>query len=354
MSIAVATARSFTPFAQYTAQHTLASMQLPPCAQFLFQWMLQRRPAGREQEIDLKEFQAFTGQGRKQPYCFKQIRNALNSLIEAGLVEPVRQFNARFWKVITYHPGQKQTSQLEKKTSQNEKEISQKQPSNPHESVPIYREYKETIDTQPTQPPVLKRHEQGRSISGEPTSLSEDLTVDRSSPPGNTPGHIAESTKPIENLPKFSENNKLDPQLQGQIEEVIAPVPLNPQIKKLVLTANIEVIQDAISVVKQRKKVGKVKNPAGLFVKAVQEGWKPSVGDKVLELENRVPEGFNEWFELARKVGVVMASTMMNGVLCVCTTGGDWEPYEDLRFAFSLSWLRKVLKSGKSILPRMT
>ncbi|NJR57364.1 MAG: hypothetical protein HC768_24350, partial [Acaryochloris sp. CRU_2_0] len=74
-----------TVFAMITDEHDLILMQLTPAARSLYQWLLRRRPAGQIQDFDLEEFQAFSSKSRKRPYCTRQIRNALNSLIDCGL-----------------------------------------------------------------------------------------------------------------------------------------------------------------------------------------------------------------------------------------------------------------------------
>ena len=170
-----------TAFAMITDEHDLILMQLPPAARSLYQWLLRRRPAGQTQEFDLTEFQAFSSQSRKRPYCKRQVRNALNSLIEQDLIENIRQFNARFWKLIAHHPEQpieKKTSQIGKKTSQNRKEISKKQTSKPYSTVPSYIESKETTNTPTSLHPVLKTgiDKEGVILSTQHSSL-ENLEI---------------------------------------------------------------------------------------------------------------------------------------------------------------------------------
>jgi hypothetical protein len=65
-------------------------------------------------------------------------------------------------------------------------------------------------------------------------------------------------------------------EIEAQIVRTIAPVPLHRNLRKQVLQAQIHVIQDAITLVQQQKAAGKVKNPAGLLVKAIQHQWKPN------------------------------------------------------------------------------
>jgi hypothetical protein len=127
-------------------------------------------------------------------------------------------------------------------------------------------------------------------------------------------------------------------EIEAQIVRTIAPVSLHRNLRKQVLQAQIHVIQDAITLVQQQKAAGKVKNPAGLLVKAIQHQWKPN---QPSSSPPPLPDDFNEWFELARQSGLAIASMLIDGVLCIRTTAEKWEPYEDFRAAFSLPWLRR-------------
>jgi len=139
-------------------------------------------------------------------------------------------------------------------------------------------------------------------------------------------------------VPLSSEEINIDPQLQAEVEEVIAPQPLNMNIKRVVMSASVEIIQNALSVVRQQKKAGRAKRPAGMLVKAIQEHWSPNPIDAVAG----IPDGFNEWFNLAREKGIVTASMPVNGQMCVCTDPekGDWQPWTELAFAFSIKILQ--------------
>lgn len=332
-------------FARITDEHDLILMQLPPAARSLYQWLLRRRPAGQHQEFDLEEFQDFSSHSRKRPYCTRQIRNALNSLIERGLVENIRQFSGRFWKLIAHHPNtadEKKTSQIEKETSQNRNKISKKQASKPYDCVPLYRENRETTKTPSSLHPVLNSEIDKEGLASSTQNLNVENTeidceVVGKSECEETRTDSASIPKP-QNVPLSSEEINMDPQLQAEVEEVIAPQPLNMNIKRVVMSASVEIIQNALSVVRQQKKAGRAKRPAGMLVKAIQEHWSPNPIDAVAGM----PDGFNEWFNLAREKGIVTASMPVNGQMCVCTDPekGDWQPWTELAFAFSIKILQ--------------
>jgi hypothetical protein len=64
-----------------------------------------------------------------------------------------------------------------------------------------------------------------------------------------------------------------------------------------------------------------------------------------------MPDDFNEWFQLAREVGLVSISSAQSdltgqlpGVLCVQTVSGNWEPFDQMR---RLHPLDEVQESAK-------
>ena len=327
-----------TAFARITEDHDLILMQLPPAARSLYQWLLRRCPAGKTQEFDLNAFQDFSSHSRKRPYCKRQIRNALNCLINQGLVESILQFNARFWKLIARHPDtadEQKTSQNEKKTSQNRNKISQKQASNPYGYIPLYRESREITKTHHPLHPVLKSEIDKEGLASSTHTLNvENQDVEEYKETRTDPALIP---KP-QNVPLSSEEIILDPDLQAEVEEVIAPQPLNMNIKRVVMSASVEIIQNALSVVRQQKKAGRAKRPAGMLVKAIQECWTPNPTNAVAGM----PDGFSEWFNLAREKGIVTASMPVDGQMSVCTDPeqGDWQPWTELAFAFPIRILQ--------------
>jgi hypothetical protein len=141
----------------------------------------------------------------------------------------------------------------------------------------------------------------------------------------------------------------IPPEIERQLTQTIAPVPLNQNLRKQVLQAQIHVIQDAIALVQQQKTQGKVKNPAGLLVKAIQHQWKPN--PTAQNASPPIPDDFNEWFALAHKAGLALGSMLIDGVLCIHTTTHQWEPYDDFRVGFSLPWLKRSLAISSQVPP---
>ena len=62
------------------------------------------------------------------------------------------------------------------------------------------------------------------------------------------------------------------------LEEVeMAGFHLNPWLKTLILSSNVEVVRDAIAVVEENCYRGVVRNREGLLVQAIRNQWKPKI-----------------------------------------------------------------------------
>ncbi|NJN38723.1 MAG: hypothetical protein HC790_08370 [Acaryochloridaceae cyanobacterium CSU_3_4] len=207
------------------------------------------------------------------------------------------------------------------------------------------QEFKETTDTVPTLHPVFTDKQGDELVKEQAVLVKADgsLLVVSEQLENNLEGNEATN----KSVQEQTEQKTLDTELREEIEEVIAPARLNPQIQRQILSVSAEVVRDAIAVVKERKVKGKVKNPAGLLSAAIKGQWKPSfVKDVSMGLDEAEKQEFNEWFELARQAGLVLASSVIDEVMCVCTKAHQWEPYLEIRAAFSSSWLRRAISQG--------
>ncbi|UJB73239.1 hypothetical protein HRE53_31565 (plasmid) [Acaryochloris sp. 'Moss Beach'] len=309
-----------TAFARVTAIHDAIALTLTPCAGQLYRWLLRKVPAGKPQELYLKDFAQWSSGHRKQPYSIRHIQRALEELIATGLIAIVTRYTARIFKLICNHPETANDAfsisdknvQIQDENVQPLTKMSKTDPSKPYDSVSIYRENRETTKTHHPLLPVLKSDKEGISISTQNLNVENvdpDVAVESESGCEKTRTDSSSNPKP-QNVPLSSEEINIDPQLQAEVEEVIAPQPLNMNIKRVVMSASVEIIQNALSVVRQQKKAGRAKRPAGMLVKAIQEHWSPNPIDAVAG----IPDGFNEWFNLAREKGIVRPQTTVAAI----------------------------------------
>lgn len=344
-----------TAFARVTAIHDAIALTLTPCAGQLYRWLLRKVPAGKPQELYLKDFAQWSSGRRKQPYSIRHIQRALEELIATGLIAIVTRYTARIFKLICNHPetpddapsSNDKNVQIRDENVQVVTKMSKIDPSKPYGSVSSYRESRETTKTHHPLHPVLKSDKERISISTQDLNV-ENVEVDSNVAVESRVGceeTRTDSSPHLEpqNVPLSSEEINIDPQLQAEVEEVISPQPMNMNIKRVLMAASVEIIQNALSVVKQQKKAGRAKRPAAMLVKAIQEGWTPNPTNAAAGM----PDGFTEWFDLARAKGIVTASMPMDGQMCVCTDPeqGDWQPWTELAFAFPL----RILQGMKAI-----
>jgi len=101
-------------YVQWTQHHQYQAQRLPPCAVYLWQYLLYKYPGGVPQEIDLEEIRFEISLGRSKTYCVQSLKNALwKYLVPKGLVEVVKQFTKRIMRVVANHAGP--VKEIEKK-----------------------------------------------------------------------------------------------------------------------------------------------------------------------------------------------------------------------------------------------
>ena len=317
-----------TAFARITAEHDRILSDLTPCAGKLYRWLLRSKPAGKTQEVLLEEFQTLTD------YSLKWIKSALNELVERELVEIIRRYSARIFKLICFHPEKKTSADLQE-TSPKRQKTSQEQGSNPHPPVPSYREILEK-QAEPTQPPVEDKQGSVHSTNELALQESEETYADQKNEDENpNPKHPAIA-------PEYQE-------LLDQAEQ--AGVRLAPPIIRLVTEAGLAMVKNAIALLLKNKEQGKVKNPTGFFYQALKHRWKAreeqaiagSEQSRASQSENRsAPAGFKAWFDLAQAVGLVKAATMREGIQFVYTNLETMEEWEQFRKLFPLEKLQEM------------
>jgi hypothetical protein len=306
-------------FARVTDEHDLLSVELTPCAGYLYRLLLRTAPAGKTQEFELKE--EFC---QVWDYSLKWAKAALRELINRDLVEVLREFSGHGYRLIAWHPSQK-TSPTSLETSSIDPKTSRSQPSNPDSLAPLYREIRETTD-KPTHHPVSTNEQEGGiDTPTTPKSPEPEMVSDR---------------------PQVNE-----PQVIQKIEE--AGFKLNSTLITIARTTTAQIVLQAIEAAQQYHHRLQQQNkplrrqPEALLVTAIRQQWQ--VNSSGSEAQTMPPE-FDEWYQLARSVDVVQASSIQAdvtrhqpGVLCVLTPSGNWEPFELMRVVYSVKKLRSMV-----------
>lgn len=114
-------------------------------------------------------------------------------------------------------------------------------------------------------------------------------------------------------------------------------IKLNTTLTKTIKSASMALVLSAIEALKEAMASGNIERPGGWLNAAIKDGWKPN--------EKYVKKGewasFNEWFNLAKKQGLIMASTKGDDdKLYVFTPDGTQLPFEQMLAEYPLERLK--------------
>ncbi len=134
-------------------------------------------------------------------------------------------------------------------------------------------------------------------------------------------------------------DDEISDEFKSQFSEV--EIKLNQTLIKLIKSAHSEQVINALSVVKEALAGGKVRSKAGLFRKALEEGWESNESDKQRKINER-QENFSEWLRLAKAQGIVQASQATKDGIIVLESTGEWTPLKTmLKKGWTLEYLEQ-------------
>ncbi len=152
-----------------------------------------------------------------------------------------------------------------------------------------------------------------------------------------TPPSVKNKVIPL-NVKKQSENPAGCP---GVISDTIkiqleaAGIYINTTLSKTILAAAEETVLNAIEAYKEALAAGNMKQPGAWFQTAIEHSWKPN---KAVQDKSEL-DIFNEWFPLAKKKGLVVASQSDQGSIIVYTNDSRWVPFEEMLKEYPLDTL---------------
>lgn len=119
-------------------------------------------------------------------------------------------------------------------------------------------------------------------------------------------------------------------------------IPLNSTLTKTIKSASVEIVESAIVALKEAMTTGNVERPGGWLNKAIKDGWIPN--EKHLPQNKVERDIFNEWFSLAYKRRLVLASVRGDdGQLYVYTVEGIPLPFKQMLVEYPLEKLQATL-----------
>lgn len=125
-------------------------------------------------------------------------------------------------------------------------------------------------------------------------------------------------------------------------ELVSLEIKLNSTLTKTIKSASESIVLSAIEALKEAMANGVIERPGGWLNAAIKDGWIPN--EKHLPQDKAERDIFKEWFDLAYKQRLVLASTKGDdGQMYVYTVDGVQLPFEEMLVEHPLETLRVSL-----------
>jgi len=180
---------------------------------------------------------------------------------------------------------------------------------------------------------------------------SEELTAVPSQNKVNSSSRESNSSEEKEAI-------KIDVLVNSKWKELIplldsTGIPINKTLKDLLKLYPAEQVENAIAIVRARKREKRIPNPSGYFVSALKGDWgsKSLVGgesDRNSSTEIDKAAVFRHWYDLARELGYCSGQEVRNGEQWICLSG-SWEKWENtVKRGYSLEYLKKIMRRNKN------
>ena len=138
-----------------------------------------------------------------------------------------------------------------------------------------------------------------------------------------------------------TQRKDISDQIKSELADV--GVKLNTTLAKTIRSSPEEIVLLAIQALKQALEHGNVERPGGWLNRAIQDGWMPNEKNLPMDLVER--DIFKQWFDLAYKQRLVLASTKKSddGKMYVFNVDGFRLSFEQMLAQYPLEKLRSSL-----------
>ncbi|MEC4815921.1 MAG: DUF6262 family protein [Scytonema sp. PMC 1069.18] len=144
----------------------------------------------------------------------------------------------------------------------------------------------------------------------------------------------------------FSDNSKvtsLDKKRAGRSEVTdkikqqldLLEIKLNATLTKTIKSASEETVLNAIEALIEAMASSNIEKPGAWLKKAIEEAWVPN---EPVQQKSEL-DIFNEWYTLAKKKKLVLASQNTKDGIIVYTNGEQWIPFQEMLVKHPLSTL---------------
>jgi cell division protein FtsL len=144
-------------------------------------------------------------------------------------------------------------------------------------------------------------------------------------------------------LPENSKVTFLDKKRTGRLEVSdkikqqldLLGIKLNATLTKTIKTASEETVLNAIEAFKEAMASSNIEKPGAWLKKAIEEAWMPN---EPVQQKSEL-DMFNEWYTLAKKKKLVLASQNTKDGIIVYTNEEQWIPFQEMLVKHPLSTL---------------
>ena len=128
-------------------------------------------------------------------------------------------------------------------------------------------------------------------------------------------------------------------------------VPINKTLKDLLKLYPAEKVENAIAIVKARKRDQYIPNLSGYFVSALKGDWASQdlVDQKGDRNSEEIDKGavFRHWYDLGKQLGYCSGQEVRDGEQWVCLSG-SWESWGSaIKRGYSLEYMKQIMKRNK-------
>lgn len=110
---------------------------------------------------------------------------------------------------------------------------------------------------------------------------------------------------------------------------------LNPTLTKTIKSASEETVLNAIEALIEAMASSNIEKPGAWLKKAIEEAWIPN---ELVQQKSEL-DMFNEWYTLAKKKKLVLASQNTKDGIIVYTNNEQWIPFQEMLVKYPLSTL---------------
>jgi len=127
-------------------------------------------------------------------------------------------------------------------------------------------------------------------------------------------------------------------------------IPINKTLISLLKLYPSEKVENAIALLRARKREKYIANPSGYFTKILEGDW---ASKSLANADNEdsqidIQAVFGYWYDLARQLGYCSGREIREGEQWVCVSG-VWEKWSDaVERGYSLDYLKKIMKRNQS------